>query len=186
MKSSTLIFRSTIVIFILAGFAHYFTYANQSASTIKNEAEPLKSEMPPAANENVYGHEAHTSNSDIPLDQDPESKPEVRFLIGTWKVKYTSEEFTGAVVYKIKKEGSVYNAYTYRYEDENGYSEKAEEIKSLTIKPFSGNSAKGMYRIAYEGEKYEVECQIKKISDTSFSLSYDYYGYSDTETWKKQ
>ena len=186
MKSSTLIFRSAIVIVILAGFAHFFTYANQSLNTINEEPDFIKIEEPSVARETDYQKGEHTSNSNTPLNQDSESKTDVGFLVGKWKVKYSSKEFTGAIVYKIKKEGSVYNAYTHSYEDENGYSEKAEGIKSLTIKSFSENSAKGIYSIEYEGENYDVDCRITKDSDTSFTLSYDYYGYRDTETWKKQ
>jgi len=30
-----------------------------------------------------------------------------------------------------------------------------------------------------------VPCQIDMVDENTFKLSYDYYGYSDVETWKR-
>lgn len=105
-------------------------------------------------------------------------------LEGKWKVTYKS--LNGSVVYHIKKEGKFYNAFTYEIKDENGYGEKVPAVKTLIIKSFDGKKGKGIYKIEFEGKKYDVPCKINLIDENSFQLSYDYYGYKDTEVWEKQ
>ena len=90
------------------------------------------------------------------------------------------------MVYTIKKEDKTFNAYTTSYEDASGNAIKAENAKILTITSFDGYKGKGIYEVEYEEQKYQVECKIDMIDEDSFKLSYDYYGYSDVETWKRQ
>ena len=104
-------------------------------------------------------------------------------LIGKWKVTYKS--LKGSVVYNIKKEGKSFNAYTNEIQDENGYGEKVPSVKTLIIKSFDGKKGKGIYKIEFEGKKYDVPCKVKLVDENTFQLSYDYYGYKDTEVWKK-
>lgn len=164
MKNSTLLIRSLLVIVLVAGGAHLVTYASQnkpqtSNATYKNNTE--------------FSSENRTIND------------ETDFIIGKWIVKYNEEDFEGAIVYDIRKEGTKFNAYTYEYQDTKGHGEKAEQTKTLVLKSFDGYTGKGIYTINYEGEKYEVACDVNMIDDTTFKLSYTYYGYSDVETWKK-
>ena len=107
------------------------------------------------------------------------------YIIGKWRVTYDSEAFKGTIVYDLKKEGKVFHAYTFQYEDENGDSQKAEGTKALTIQEFDGYKGTGVYLSTYEGETYDVVCQIDMVDENTFMLSYDYYGYSDMETWKR-
>ncbi|MEX0288058.1 MAG: hypothetical protein AB3N14_03025 [Flavobacteriaceae bacterium] len=107
-------------------------------------------------------------------------------ILGNWKVTYNDEEFKGSVLYEIVEEDSHFVAYTIAYQDENGYSKKAERTKSLIIESFDGYEAKGDYSISYEGEKYHIECDIEMVSEGTFRLSYDYYGESAVEIWIKQ
>ena len=174
MKNSTLVFRSLAVIIFIAGIAHLVSYASQ-----KNDLD--------------YGYEELTdSNQKLNSSEgeNPEEKtrnnPQTDYIVGKWKVAYNDEDFKGAIVYDIKKEGILFNAYTYQYQDENGYAKKGEGTKTLTIKNFDGNKGKGIYSIEYEQQQYEVDCQIDVINENTFKLSYDYYGFSDTETWKRQ
>ncbi|MFD2567266.1 hypothetical protein [Pseudotenacibaculum haliotis] len=104
-------------------------------------------------------------------------------LTGKWKVTYKSLE--GSIVYDIKKEGKLFNAYTSEIQDENGYGEKVTAVKTLIIKSFNGKRGKGTYKVEFEGKKYNVPCKIKLIDKHTFQLSYDYYGYKDTEVWKR-
>lgn len=105
-------------------------------------------------------------------------------LIGKWKVVYKS--LNGSVVYHIKKEGKIYNAFTYEVQDENGYGEKVPLVKTLVIKSFDGKKGKGIYKVEFEGKKYDVPCKINLKDDNTFQLSYNYYGYKDTEVWKRK
>lgn len=161
MKNSTLVFRSLAVIILLAGTAQLATYASQKTSynsTVNTEGKT----------------EVSTEN------------PETDFIVGKWKVNYNSKDFKGAVVYNIKKEGKLFNAYRTVYQDENGYEEKTTPQKTLIIKSFDGYKGKGVYKIDYEGKTYDVACVIDMVDESTFKLSYDYYGYGDTETWKRQ
>ncbi|WP_234859087.1 hypothetical protein [Aquimarina aquimarini] len=188
MKNYTLLFKSLAMIVLIAGTAHLFSFTAK-----KNSIDPIQ-EAPSLEN---------PVTSDTPsvlLETDPENKDsiiqntsnnsqynqETDYIIGKWKVAYNDKNFKGAIVYDLKKEGKIFNAYTYQYQDEHGNAEKAENIKTLTIKKFDGYQGKGIYKIEYEGKKYDIECQIDIVDENTFSLSYDYYGYSDIETWKRQ
>lgn len=107
-------------------------------------------------------------------------------LEGKWKVNYATEDFKGAIIYSIKKEDQSLHAYTYQYQDESGATEKAEGTKTLTIQNFDGSQGNGIYTIEYEKKSYEVDCKITMTDSNTFELSYDYYGYSDVEIWKRQ
>ncbi|WP_298511625.1 hypothetical protein [uncultured Kordia sp.] len=160
MKNSTLLFRSLLVIILLAGGAHLVTYAAQNKDSI-------------------------TTNEVIPDTENTAPNYETDYIVGKWIVNYNSDDYKGAIVYDIKKEGNKFNAYTYEYQDEKGYGEKAEKTKTLTINSFDGYKGKGTYKIEYEGETYDVQCNIDMVDENSFKLSYDYYGYGDVETWKR-
>lgn len=168
MKNSTLVFRSLTIIIFIAGGAHLFTFASQNSG--------YNYQIEDTNNTDVLSDKEQTTSFDYNTD----------FILGKWKVTYNSKEFNGAVVYEIKKKDNRYNAYTYQYLDKDGYAEKAEQTKILSIKSFDGLKGKGTYSLEYEGEKYAVDCTIEVQSATSFVLKYDAYGYKDTETWIKQ
>lgn len=178
MKNSTLLFRSIAVIILLAGSAHLVSYAAQGTSY---EAESIK------IKENVEV----SSTSGLPVKVNEAQKElenyneETDYIIGNWKVTCDSEDYKGVIVYTIKKEGKLFNGYTYQYEDKNGNSEKANLEKTLIIKSFDGYKGKGVYNIKYEGKTYDVPCDIDMVDENTFKLSYDYYGYGDIETWNR-
>lgn len=174
MKNATLLFRSLAIIIFIAGIAHLVSYASPK--------DGLKSDY----EESIDSYENQMTSKDENLEKNANYNPETDYLEGNWKVSYNSKDFKGAVVYNIKKEGKQFNAYTYQYEDENGYTEQAEDSKLLTIKNFDGYRGKGIYTVEYEQQEYEVECQVDMVDENTFKLSYDYYGHSDIETWIRQ
>ncbi|MEM6720718.1 MAG: hypothetical protein AAF611_15420 [Bacteroidota bacterium] len=160
MKNSTLVFRSLLVIVFFAGSAHLVTYAAQNQNAITTN---------------------HTNAS----TQNTVPNLETDYIIGKWKVTYNTKEFRGAIVYDIKKEGNNFTAYTHEYQDQDGYAETAKKTKTLIIESFDGYKGKGIYKLEYEGEMYEVACTIDMVDENTFKLSYESYGYSDVETWKR-
>ncbi|WP_298758280.1 hypothetical protein [uncultured Psychroserpens sp.] len=174
MKDSTLLFKSLATIIFIAGIGHLASYASQ------------KDDLNYSYEESTDVNPEQTLAEDKNPKKKTESSPENDYIIGQWKVTYNDADFKGAIIYKIKKEGKVFNAYTYKYQDEKGNSEKAEGLKTLIIKDFDGYQGKGVYTIEYEQQNYQVDCQIDMIDENIFKLSYDYYGYSDVETWKRQ
>ncbi|MEM6686698.1 MAG: hypothetical protein AAF617_13025 [Bacteroidota bacterium] len=156
MKNSTLLIRSLLVIIVFAGSAHLMTYA---------------------ADQNP-----NFTSTDTKFTQ---SNNKTEDITGRWKVTYNTEEFQGAIVYNIKKEGNKFNAYTFEYQDTNGFGSPAEKTKTLIITSFKGAKGKGVYKLEYEDEIYDVDCTIVMVDENTFRLSYDYYGYSGEETWKR-
>ncbi|MGB0891127.1 MAG: hypothetical protein ACPGUU_02160 [Flavobacteriaceae bacterium] len=181
MKTANIIFKALGYIIILGGLTTLVLFA----------LYPSSEEM------DYYSQENYVEESSItkPKDKEKTKKSTTTSkkvldtqkstsLAGKWKVNYKS--LKGSVVYNMKKEGKLYNAFTYEIQDENGYGEKVPAVKTLIIKSFDGKKGKGIYKIEYEGKKYDVPCRIKLVDVNTFQLSYNYYGYKDTEVWKKE
>ncbi|GGI57746.1 hypothetical protein [Winogradskyella haliclonae] len=172
MKDSTLLFRSLAAIIFITGIAHLASYASQKDDINYSYDESIDSNQ-----KKIFPEEEKTKSN---------NNPDTDYIVGKWKVNYNVEDFNGAIFYNIKKEGEYFNAYTYEYQDKNGNSEKAIGLKTLVIKSFDGYQGKGVYSIEYEHQQYQVDCQIDMVDKNAFKLSYDYYGYSDVETWQRQ
>lgn len=181
MKNSKLIFRSLATIIFITGIAHLASFAFQKDNLNYNYEEINK--------ESIYSeyedkkqkfHKTNTGNKKT------KSGSENDYILGKWKVIYDNQNFKGSIVYNIKKEGQKFNAYIYQYQYKEGYTEKGEETKILIIKKIDGNKGKGIYTIEYEQQQYKVDCNINRLDENTFTLSYDYYGYKGTETWKRQ
>ncbi len=174
MKNSTLLFRSLAIVILLGGIAHLATYASQNPNYYSKEHIDTD-----------YSSQEMEESAEIKLSDEAYDQ-ETDYIIGKWAVSYNTKDFTGTIVYDIKKEKTIFNAYTSVYEDLKGNAQQAEKSKTLTIRSFDGYKGKGTYTIDYKGETYEVDCNIDMIDENTFKLSYDYYGYSDTETWKRR
>ncbi|WP_420604125.1 hypothetical protein [Flagellimonas sp.] len=162
MQNLKLLITSLGVIAVLAGIPHLL--ANQSKSTQNKVAV----KTPPETLE--PSKETHNDSND--------------FLLGKWKVQYDSEEFRGAVINEIKESNEKMIGVTIAYLDEYGNSQKANDtILEITLE--KSKTYTGIYRLDYEGERYKIPCEIRSISGTQLQLSYDYYGYADTEIWNK-
>lgn len=157
MKNSTLIIRSVLVIALLASSAHFITFSSQNKIN-KNE------------------------NNETPKSKEA---TKIYNLEGNWKVQYNTKEFKGAIIYNIIKKDEKYAAYIVEYQDKDGYSKKSKKEKMVSFSKIQQNKVKGIYKMMYEGKQYDVDCIITFIDDKTFQLSYDYYGYSDVETWKR-
>jgi len=178
MKNSTLIIRSLLVVSLIAGGAHLVRIVNNKQVKMSEVEEKFqKTEL------NV-SHESQEEN--IVETQENQYNETTDYIQGKWAVTYDTEEFRGVVVYSIKKENSLFNAYVVAYRDLQGNQENADGSKSLIINKFDGYKGYGVYNIDYEGEVYEVECRIDMLDENTFQLSYEYYGYVDTETWKRE
>ncbi len=179
MKSSTLLFRSLAIVILIAGSAHLVSYTSIHSENSKSK---LKLKEGVDTNSEINSTE-NSSAAEIKNQEGFDNTTD--YIIGKWKVNYHSKDFNGAVIYDLKKEQHIFNAYTYEYQDQNGNTEHAKSSKILSIEKFDGHKGEGIYNIEYEGKQYDVPCTIDMIDENTFKLSYDYYGYSDTETWKK-
>ncbi|MBW1294802.1 hypothetical protein [Aquimarina litoralis] len=185
MKYSTLVFRSLAVIIFITGIAHLTSYASQKDNSIYNHESLTDADQEQVISEKSDHKEQTLFEGSLP-EKNTNNISKIDDIVGKWKVTYNNEDFKGSIIYHLKKEGTVFNAYTYEYQDENGYAEKADGIKTLIIKKFNGVKGKGSYTVEYEGQQYQVDCQIDMIDKNTFKLSYDYYGYGDVEIWKRK
>lgn len=177
MKNSTLLFRSLAIIIFIAGVAHLVNLG------LKNTSETSQVE--------------YYSGEDFPLTEDsklaenntdsiPQNYNEtIDYIVGSWKVTHKTKDFDGAILYTLKKEGNVFNAYSIAYLDTQENKEQITPKKILVIDQFDGYKGSGSYNFTYEGAQYDVACQIDMIDENTFAMSYEFYGYGDVETWKR-
>ncbi|MCT4631063.1 hypothetical protein [Winogradskyella sp.] len=105
-------------------------------------------------------------------------------LIGKWETSYNDKGKNYIVVYEFKKEDKTVKAYTVLIKDEKG--EQLED-NSLVLSKIEFKNKKGtcIYSLEYEGELYEIKSKLNLKDNNTLVLSYSYYGFSDTETWKR-
>jgi hypothetical protein len=105
-------------------------------------------------------------------------------LIGKWETSYNDKGKNYTVVYEFKKEDKTVKAYTVLIKDEKG--EQLED-NSLVLSKIEFKNKKGtcIYSLEYEGELYEIKSKLNLKDNNTLVLSYSYYGFSDTETWKR-
>ncbi|MEM7512496.1 MAG: hypothetical protein AAF388_16295 [Bacteroidota bacterium] len=173
MKHTKLALISMLIITVLAGVPHLF--ANYLESNDRNKTV--------LGEENEVPEEA-TLTEEEPDAKEPQQASVYSPLIGTWKASYESEEFTGEVLYQFRQEGSAIKAYSVKLTDENGDSME-DNTMAISINSFENQSGKGTYYMEYEGEKYEIACELRLQKSGKLVISYDYYGYTSTETWQK-
>jgi major membrane immunogen (membrane-anchored lipoprotein) len=183
MKIADKIFKSVGYVIILGGLALLIFYAVYPSELYGDADYNYVSETEKSEYVTETTNQTSQQNTENAVIEN--QKEETSTLEGHWKVTYNSQDLKGAMVYSIKKEGKKFIAYTYEMQDENGYGQKTPAEKALTIKSFNGKRANGTYKLEYEGKTYDVPCKIKLIDTNTFQLSYDYYGYGDTETWKR-
>lgn len=162
MQNLKLLMISLGVIAILAGIPHLLagqSKPNQNKVTV--EASPEPQEPPKVV-----------------------KKENVDLILGKWKVSYNSEEFKGTAINEITESNGNLIGITVAFLDEYGNSQKANDT-ILEMAHKKSNIYKGVYQLDYEGERYKVPCKIQSLSQTQLQLSYDYYGYADTEIWNK-
>ncbi|MEM8897631.1 MAG: hypothetical protein AAGC85_05980 [Bacteroidota bacterium] len=173
MKHTKLALISILIITVLAGVPHLFA----------NYLQPNEETHTVVSEENEVSEETNLTEekSDV-----KETQPASIYspLIGTWKASYESAEFTGQILYQFRQEGGKVKAYSVKLTDENGDSMEDNTL-AIAISSFENPKGKGIYYIEYEGEKYEIECGLRLSKSGELIISYDYYGYTDTETWQK-
>ena len=173
MKHTKQALISLLIITVLAGVPHVFAnylQPNDETQTVLPE-ENERSEEVALTEEKSGAIETQPTSTNSPL-------------IGTWKASYQSDEFTGDILYQFRKEGSAVKAYSVKLTDENGDSMEDNTL-AIAISSFENQKGKGTYYLEYEGEKYEIACELKLSSSGKLIISYEYYGYIDTETWQK-
>ncbi|MEL6635625.1 MAG: hypothetical protein AAFW73_08120 [Bacteroidota bacterium] len=106
-------------------------------------------------------------------------------LIGKWQSLYEVEGEKIRVDYQFKNEREKLGCYAVLFKDDAGNEEAANTVVMSSI-DFENQRGKAQYLLQYEGETYEVEATLRLINAQTLEVHYSYYGYADTETWKRQ
>ncbi|SIQ20994.1 hypothetical protein [Maribacter ulvicola] len=106
-------------------------------------------------------------------------------LNGKWEAYYEQDNEKGYVTYEFKTEDKKLKAYSTLLKDVNGYKVKDNTLTLNEIK-FSKGKGKCKYLIKYKEKVYNVPAKLILIDENTLEVSYSYYGYSDTETWKRE
>ena len=102
-------------------------------------------------------------------------------LIGKWETSYDMEGEKVIIIYEIKKEQGKYKAYSVLLKNAKGESQPDNTL----VMPNIQLGKKSDYVIEYEGKKYDIKADVKLKSKNTLEVFYDYYGYKNTEVWKK-
>ena len=105
-------------------------------------------------------------------------------LIGKWETTYEIEGEKMNVVYQFKNEGKKLKCYTLFLKDDKGNGEAYDSIVMADVH-FKDKTGNAEYVLKYEGEIYKVQAYLQLINENSLEVSYSYYGYADTEIWRK-
>ncbi|MEO1628940.1 MAG: hypothetical protein AAFV25_27585, partial [Bacteroidota bacterium] len=84
----------------------------------------------------------------------------------------------------IKDDGGKLLCHTLSLKDDQGRGEAYHSLVMTDIR-FQGKKGEAQYLFKYEGETYEVKAALHLTSANTLEVSYSYYGYSDTEIWKR-
>lgn len=159
MKNSTLLFRSVLIVAIIAGIPHALA---------------------------IYASDQHPTNIEAAPDPETQEIQTASSAEDYWPGRYevSFEGMQEKSVYEIRKEGNVFQVHAIKYIDDTGnaYDDDRLVMEKLNINEYT---AKAKYQIEYEGEKYEVNSLLVMDEQGDISLSYSYYGESARETWKR-
>ncbi len=105
-------------------------------------------------------------------------------LIGQWICSYEVDGENFSVKYQFKSESGQLKCYAVEMRDDQG---NAEAFSTLAMKDISFKDGKGeaTYIFNDEGEVYDTEADLILNSPTSLTVDYSYYGFGDTEHWKR-
>ena len=104
-------------------------------------------------------------------------------LLGKWDIEYVGEK--EKAVYEFRMENGKVKGYSILIIDEKGTEYKDNSLVLENIE-FDGDEGEADYSMDYEGEKYEMECEIDMASDKHIVVKYSYWGYKGKEVWRKK
>ena len=168
MNNLKLLLISLGIIILLAGVPHLVSY---------NSDEPVTTSSSELLNtENINRNRLPNPDNPGVIENSP--------LVSTWIAVYDYQATKGSMTVQIKLENGKMLGYAIEYQDEYGNAESAKDLV-LEFKRKQSSGWEAVYSTEFENESYQIPCIIKLISDSKLELSYDYYGFADTEIWTK-
>lgn len=105
-------------------------------------------------------------------------------LAGQWESRYELEGEKFEIAFEFKDDKGALQCHTLFLRDDQGNTENYDSIAMTDIQ-WKDKKGKAQYFFEYEGETYEVEASLHLVDANTLEVQYSYYGYSETEIWKK-
>ncbi|MDC8005321.1 hypothetical protein POV27_14760 [Aureisphaera galaxeae] len=169
MSNTKLFFISIGIIALLAGVPHItanLSYAN-TTEIVETPKEKIISEVT----------EAEPFEEEETINESP--------FLGKWRASFNYDGTMGYMIVRITSKKGKMVGHIIAYEDDLGNSEGAKDLV-LQFKKEKKSGWSAIYTTEYENETYQIPCTVKLLSPSQLQLSYDYYGFSDIETWTKE
>ncbi|MEM9142283.1 MAG: hypothetical protein AAGA86_04800 [Bacteroidota bacterium] len=109
---------------------------------------------------------------------------DAKALLGKWETVYKDKEGTAHITYEFVNENGQLLCYTRYIADEGG---NGSEYNTLAMKNihFKAGTGKALFMYKADKEVYELKASLELEGTNALQVSYSYWGYSDTEQWKK-
>jgi hypothetical protein len=105
-------------------------------------------------------------------------------LIGQWEGKYEENGEVIYITYQFKKEGNQLKCYTMSIKDDRGEEGAYTDLVMEDI-VFKDGKGKAKYLYSEDDENYTLKAKLYLKTDHTLHISYSYWGFSDTEVWKR-
>lgn len=105
-------------------------------------------------------------------------------LLGKWQTTYEENGEKAFVSYEFKNVDGRLKCYTFYIKDDKGEGTKYHSLAMENIVLKEGNG-KAKYRYNEEGKKYVFDANLYLKNENTLQISYSYWGYSNTEIWKR-
>ena len=105
-------------------------------------------------------------------------------LIGKWETTYDDEGEKSYVTYEFKNVSGNLKCYTLYLKNDKGEGVK---YNALAMDKITLNNGKGIAKYKYnEGNKnYVFDTKLHLKNQSTLYVSYSFWGYSNTEIWKR-
>ncbi|MEW7277808.1 hypothetical protein ABW636_04370 [Aquimarina sp. 2201CG1-2-11] len=105
-------------------------------------------------------------------------------LIGKWQTTYDDEGEKSYVTYEFKNVSGKLKCYTRYLKNDKGEGVKYTSLAmdKITLSNGKGN---GKYKYNEGNKKYVFDAKLHLKNLTTLYVSYSFWGYSNTEIWKR-
>ncbi len=104
-------------------------------------------------------------------------------LLGKWETTYDDDGKKIHMTYEFKNVKGKLKCYTTSAKNNEG----EEKFETLAMEEIKIKKGKGSAKYIYneEGENYVLKAKLHFENINTLRISYSYWGYSNTETWKR-
>ena len=105
-------------------------------------------------------------------------------LIGKWEANYVYKGEKSMVIYEFKIVDGKLQCYSILRKNDRDVEQKNNSLSMKKIR-FEKGRGTCKYLLKYEEDTYNIKAKLSLKDKNTLEVSYSYYGYSDTEIWKR-